>query len=405
VYQRGSGIADVRLCGAYKSGGLGSILARAKPTAFRSSSNWEVGSTRLTPCDGNMIVRRRLSDENESRGAFDVFAIFRVPSDGSHASKDRQRSVIARQAARARSTGGVSRPAGLQLVRLYHRSQTVFPHPLRSPRRAMIGDGSSLTREYLPRVDRRGRPMSENDLTIPMSGDDLTVRATLLALAVAFGLGGVTVAQWKSRWLIFGLFSAMGLMLAFSVFWGPIAAHWPATRDFMRGVAVNDYAFGLVAIVIASAFAIDLSLRSGWLGSATPPVAATLRASPSDEYAYCLQLERIDQEDRRQGTPDHITGRQMRFLVRLRNPISKAIRYEVTSLEINGISQPKPISSGGVLPPLSNTTYFTHWIELPPADVEKTYNAILSVNIDYGPIDKPPARKSYKENAIGAITE
>jgi hypothetical protein len=239
--------------------------------------------------------------------------------------------------------------------------------------------------------------MSGNDLTIPMSGDDLTVRATLLALAVAFDLGGVTVAGWKSRLLIFSLFSAMALMLAFAVFWGPIGAHWPATRDFMRGVAVNDYAFGLVAIIIASTFAIDLSLRSGWFGSASPPLAATLRPSSSDEYAYCLQLERIDQEDRRQGTPDHIIGRQMRFLLRLRNPISEAIRYEVTSLEINGISQPKPLSSGGVLPPLSNTTYFTHWIELTPADVGKIYNAILPVNVDYGPTDKLPARKLYKK--------
>jgi hypothetical protein len=59
------------------------------------------------PSDGNMIVRRRLSDDSESRGAFGVFTISRVPLDGSHASKDRQRSVMARQA--ARSTGGVCR--------------------------------------------------------------------------------------------------------------------------------------------------------------------------------------------------------------------------------------------------------------------------------------------------------
>jgi hypothetical protein len=232
-----------------------------------------------------------------------------------------------------------------------------------------------------------------------MSGDDLTIRATLLALAVAFGLGGVTVAAWKSRLLIFGLFSAMALMLLFSVFWGPIGAHWPATRDFMRGVAVNDYAFGLVAIIIASAFVLDLSLRSGWFWSASPPLSsvATARAAPSGEYAYSLQLERIDQEDRRQGTPDHIIGRQMRFLLRLRNQISKAIRYDVTSLEINGVSQPKPLTSGGVLPPLAKTTYFTHWIELTSADVEKIYNAILSVNIDYGPAEEPPTRKAYKK--------
>jgi hypothetical protein len=101
-----------------------------------------------------------------------------------------------------------------------------------------------------------------------MSGDDLTIRATFLGLAVAFGLGAVTVAGWKTRWLVSGLFSVAAISLALAVFWAPIGSNLPRLRELAVTFAVNDYAFALVAVIIAGIFIFDFLARRGWL---SPP--------------------------------------------------------------------------------------------------------------------------------------
>jgi hypothetical protein len=103
-----------------------------------------------------------------------------------------------------------------------------------------------------------------------------------------------------------------------------------------------------------------------------------------DDYAYCLSLQTVHQEERRTGTPEAVTARQMRFLVKL-NSISRPVRYEVRALEIDGIPQIDPHSRGTVLAALAETTYFSHFLDLPVESMGQVYKAILSLEIAYGP--------------------
>jgi len=108
-------------------------------------------------------------------------------------------------------------------------------------------------------------------------------------------------------------------------------------------------------------------------------------ATLADEYAYSLSLIRIDQEDRRTGTPEAVVARQMRFLLRLRNAIPRPLRYEVRVLEINGVPQIDPQTRGTVLPANADTTYFSHFIPLPIESIDHPYVANIRVEIAYGP--------------------
>jgi hypothetical protein len=99
-----------------------------------------------------------------------------------------------------------------------------------------------------------------------MSGDDLTIRGIWFAAALAFMLAGVTVAGWKNRSLIFGLFVAAIITMALAVFWPWVGDHWPKFKELMRIVVINDYAFAGAAIIIMAIFFADFALRMGWIG-------------------------------------------------------------------------------------------------------------------------------------------
>jgi len=48
--------------------------------------------------------------------------------------------------------------------------------------------------------------------------------------------------------------------------------------------------------------------------------------------------------------------------------------------------------SGTVIPSGSATTYYSHWIDLPIDDVDKVYNATMSLQMEYGHPDRLPTR-------------
>jgi hypothetical protein len=100
-----------------------------------------------------------------------------------------------------------------------------------------------------------------------MSGDELTIRATFLALAVAFGLGGMTVAGWNSRILISGLFAIAIGMLVLAVFWPWISNRAPQFRGIMESLVINDYAFAMVSLIIVGLFVFDYGVRSEWFSN------------------------------------------------------------------------------------------------------------------------------------------
>ena len=125
-----------------------------------------------------------------------------------------------------------------------------------------------------------------------------------------------------------------------------------------------------------------------------------------DEYAYSLQLVRVDQEDRRgKDTNGQIVSRQMQFLLRLKNTLKRPIQYSVRSLEINGGSQQYPLSTGGVISAFGEATYYTHRLDLPIDDIGRIYNAILVVEIIYGPAGRDATRKIYKKMQLECVND
>lgn len=123
-----------------------------------------------------------------------------------------------------------------------------------------------------------------------------------------------------------------------------------------------------------------------------------------DEYAYSLQLVRVDQEDRRgKDANDKIVSRQMRFLLRLHNSLNRPIQYSILNLEINGISQKNLLSTGSVIVAHGDTIFYSPFLDLSIDSIGRICNSVLVVEIVYGPANKAAIRKIYKKIQLECI--
>lgn len=118
-----------------------------------------------------------------------------------------------------------------------------------------------------------------------------------------------------------------------------------------------------------------------------PTLSASVPSLP--DYAYGLQLQRIDLDERRELDKESkeakiVKNRDGRLALRFRNGMNQPIGYIIKRFVLDGTEQTNFLTRGGVIAANGETTFYSERRKLDPAKIGEMFTAKLDLEFTYG---------------------